>query len=98
MKSFLIGLGLGVGLGLLFAPMSGEETRNNLTDRANDLASSARETYEQNRDRVQRGVESIRSTAERAMGQARSTANDLASKANEPTSGSSYKPPSSQAV
>jgi gas vesicle protein len=73
MKSFLIGLGVGVGLGLLFAPMSGEETRNNLTDRANDLANSARETYEQNRDRVQRGVETIRTTAERAMGRARST-------------------------
>jgi gas vesicle protein len=78
MKSFLIGLGVGVGLGLLFAPMSGEETRTNLGDRANDLANSARETYEQNRDRVQRGVETIRSTAERAMGQARSTAKDAA--------------------
>ncbi len=73
MKSFLIGLGVGVGLGLLFAPMSGEETRNNLTDRANDLANSARETYEENRDRVQRGVETIRTTAERAMGRARAT-------------------------
>ncbi len=77
MKKFLIGLGVGVGLGLLFAPMSGEETRTNLADRANDLASSARETYEQNRDRVQRGVETIRSTAERAMGQVRSTAADV---------------------
>ncbi len=72
MKSFLIGLGLGIGLGILFAPMSGEETRNNLADRANDLANSARETYQQGRDRVQRGVESIRSTAERAIGQVRS--------------------------
>jgi gas vesicle protein len=100
MKSFFIGLGLGVGLGLLFAPMSGEETRNNLADRANDLASSARETYEQNRDRVQRGVESIRSTAERAMGQVsqqvRATADDMAHKAGD--FASSYKPPSSQAV
>jgi len=69
MKGFLVGLGL--GLGILFAPMSGEETRNNLADRANDLANSARETYEQSRDRVQRGVETIRSTAERAVGQVR---------------------------
>lgn len=76
MKSFLVGLGVGVGLGLLFAPMSGEETRNNLTDRANDLANSARETYEQNRDRVQRGVETIRSTAERAMGRTRAVVED----------------------
>lgn len=76
MKSFLFGLGLGVGLGILFAPMSGEETRNNLADRANDLAGSARETYEQGRDKVNRGVESIRGTAERAMGQVRSTASE----------------------
>ncbi len=81
MKSFLIGLGVGVGLGLLFAPMSGEETRVNLADRASDLASSARETYEQNRDRVQRGVENIRGTAERAVGQVRNTAKDVASRA-----------------
>lgn len=73
MKSFLFGLGLGIGLGVLFAPMSGEETRNNISDRANDLASSARDAYEQNRDRIQRGVESIRGTAERAVNQVRGT-------------------------
>ena len=79
MKTFLFGLGLGIGLGVLFAPMSGEETRNNLSDKANDLASSAREAYEQNRDRVQRGVESIRTTAERAMNQVRSTGTESSS-------------------
>jgi gas vesicle protein len=76
MKSFLFGLGLGIGLGLLFAPMSGEETRNNLAERADDLASSARERYQRSRDKMQRGVQSIRSTAERAMGQVRSAANN----------------------
>jgi gas vesicle protein len=76
MKSFLFGLGMGIGLGILFAPMSGEETRNNLADRANDLANSARDTYEQGRERVSRSVESIRTTAERAMSQVRSGVNE----------------------
>ena len=78
MKSFLVGLGVGIGLGLLFAPRSGEETRSDIADRANDLADSARETYTQNRERLQRGVETIRSTAERAMGQVRSGVNTAA--------------------
>ncbi len=60
MKSFLAGLGLGLGLGILFAPMSGEETRSNIVDRANELADTARETFEQGRDRVRNTVASIR--------------------------------------
>jgi gas vesicle protein len=61
MKAFLVGLGVGVGLGVLFAPMSGTKTRNTLQERAQGLASSARETYKQGRDRVQRKVSNIRS-------------------------------------
>jgi gas vesicle protein len=68
MKAFLFGLGLGVGLGVLFAPMSGEKTRNSLQERAQDLASSARETYKQGRDRVQRRVNSIRGEETRPTG------------------------------
>ena len=60
MKAFLFGLGLGIGLGVLFAPMSGEKTRNSLQERAQGLASSARETYKQGRERVQRTVSNIR--------------------------------------
>ena len=63
MKAFLFGLGLGIGLGVLFAPMSGEDTRNNLSERANDLANTARETYEQGRDKVQRGINQVRNIA-----------------------------------
>jgi gas vesicle protein len=71
MKSFLLGLGFGIGLGVLFAPMSGEETRENLSERANDLANTARDSYEQGRERIQRGVEQVKSTAGRAMSQVR---------------------------
>lgn len=69
MKSFLVGLGVGIGLGVLFAPMSGVETRSNIRERANDLADTAREAYETGRDRVKTGVTAIRSQAERVIGQ-----------------------------
>ena len=60
MKSFLAGLGIGIGLGILFAPMSGEETRDNLSKRASDLADSARDLVEQGRERVRNTVSAIR--------------------------------------
>ncbi len=63
MKAFLVGLGIGSGLGVLFAPMSGEETRNTLSEKASDLANSAKETYQQGRERVQKGVAAIRGEA-----------------------------------
>ncbi len=68
MKAFLFGLGIGIGLGVLFAPMSGEDTRNTLSERASDLANSAKETYQQGRDRVQRGVSAIRGGETRPTG------------------------------
>ncbi|MBZ5566975.1 MAG: YtxH domain-containing protein [Acidobacteriia bacterium] len=68
MKAFLFGLGLGIGLGVLFAPMSGEEARNNLQERAQDLTNSARKTYEKGRERVQRRVSSICSEGGSATG------------------------------
>lgn len=71
MRGFLFGLGMGIGLGILFAPSSGEETRGRLGERANELKNSARESIQEGRGRVQRGVEAIRGKAERAVNQPR---------------------------
>lgn len=77
MKSFLAGLGIGIGLGVLFAPMSGEDTRSNLTQRAGDLADSARDLVEQGRERVRTTVSAIRGKGERfASGQQEATGTD----------------------
>ena len=67
MKSFLFGLGIGLGLGVLFAPMSGEETRNNIAQRANDLADQARDTIEQGKDRVRSGITAIRNAGQQGV-------------------------------
>jgi len=70
MKSFLAGLGIGIGLGIIFAPMSGEETRNNLQQRAGDLKDSALDLVDQGKDRVRTTVSAIRGQAERFGNQA----------------------------
>ena len=36
LSSFLLGLGVGVGIGLLFAPKSGEETRELIKNKAGE--------------------------------------------------------------
>jgi gas vesicle protein len=63
MKSFLAGLGIGVGIGLLFAPLTGEEARNRISQRAGDLADSAQDLIEQGRERVQGTVSRLREKA-----------------------------------
>jgi gas vesicle protein len=36
LSSFLLGLGVGVGIGMLFAPKSGQETRDLIKNKANE--------------------------------------------------------------
>lgn len=63
---FLSGLGIGIGLAILFAPtISSEEIRNNLNQRASNLADSARDLVEHGRERVRNTVSAIRGQAER---------------------------------
>jgi DNA uptake protein ComE-like DNA-binding protein len=40
MRNFLLGLGIGTAVGMLVAPASGEQTRESVRDRADDLLSN----------------------------------------------------------
>ena len=85
MKGFLFGLGIGVGLGVLFAPMSGEETRNNLVDRASDLSDSAREFVDQNKERVRSGISAVKSQADSVIGTVKSQADNVLGRTQQAT-------------
>jgi gas vesicle protein len=61
--SFLLGGLVGVVLGLLFAPRSGAETREMLTDRANEYWGQANEMYATGVNRVTDVMETSRSAA-----------------------------------
>lgn len=73
--SFLMGLlagtVLGAGLGMLFAPKAGSDLRNQISEQAGRLRSTANDTYHQASDRVSHIVDKGREAYERARGGSR---------------------------
>jgi gas vesicle protein len=70
LANFLLGLGLGVGVGLLFAPKSGEETRDILLSKADEgkeylkkqtsgLRETANEMVDKGRDAINRQKDTL---------------------------------------
>jgi gas vesicle protein len=62
--SFLLGLGIGVGLGMVFAPQSGEETRDLLRSKADE-----------SKDYLKKQSEGLRSSAQTVVDKGRETVN-----------------------
>lgn len=69
--AFLLGGMLGAILGLLFAPRTGEETREMLTARANDYWGQAGDVYSAGLDKVTEAVDTNVTTAEEKSEQLR---------------------------
>lgn len=63
LSAFLLGLGVGVGIGMLFAPKSGQETRDLLRSKANEgsdyLKQRSAEMRQNATDWVDRGKDAI---------------------------------------
>lgn len=49
--AMLLGVGIGVGIGLLIAPASGEETRSNIADKAQEIGDRVRTRFARDRER-----------------------------------------------
>jgi gas vesicle protein len=65
MLAFLVGALTGAAAALLFAPASGEETREYLGQKAREGRARAREAVEQGRDAYQRQREHVAGAVER---------------------------------
>ena len=65
MLAFMVGALTGVAAALLFAPASGEETREFLGQKAREGRARAREAVDQGRDAYERQRDSLASAVER---------------------------------
>ena len=66
MLAFVVGALTGAAVALLFAPASGEETREYLNQKAREGRARAREAVEQGRDAYQRQRENLASALDRS--------------------------------
>ena len=66
--NFLTGLGIGLGLGILYAPKRGQELRGELGEKVTEVTDRARQSIDDVRQRVSRGVESMKSSSKPATG------------------------------
>jgi len=65
MIAFLVGALTGAAVAILFAPASGEETREYLSKRARESKDKAREAMEQGRDYYERQRENLSTAVDR---------------------------------
>jgi gas vesicle protein len=90
--SFLMGLlagtVLGAGLGMLFAPKAGTDLRNQLTEQAGKLRSTATDSYQQASEKVSQIVDRGRDAYDRARSTVSGSPSSTSSPSGAGTSGS----------
>jgi len=72
LSSFLLGLGVGVAIGMLFAPKSGEETREIIKTKANEGADFVKQRGSEIKDTANTWVDK----GKEALGRQKDTLND----------------------
>lgn len=62
--SFGAGLGLGIGVAILFAPTSGEETRNSIGEKIQDISEQVRKRFSREMGKSTTGTDGVSGFAE----------------------------------
>jgi gas vesicle protein len=70
---FLLGLGLGVAAGILWAPRSGEETRQYISDRAEESAEYLKSRTQEGKDYIRQRTDDLKGSATDLYERGRST-------------------------
>ena len=81
LMAFAVGAAVGAAVALLFAPATGEETREYLGERAREGRDRASEAARQGRDMVNRGRETLTTAFDRAREQFQAATRDTGSEA-----------------
>lgn len=77
-KGVVIGGLIGAAIGILFAPKSGKETRQDIADKADELLAKAREEYEKAAEKSKAAYEAALSRLKNAEGTAKEKAGEIA--------------------
>jgi gas vesicle protein len=85
--AFIAGVGAGIAAGVLFAPRSGEETREQLKKKAQETKEKAHDKMEQERKMLKKRAEQVKSKAQKVASDSRAAvedaADDIKQRANE---------------
>jgi gas vesicle protein len=65
-SAFVVGLGVGAALGVIFAPRSGEETREHILDSANEAVDGAVAAGQKLTQRAQQGIDEAKGRVRQA--------------------------------
>ena len=82
-KAFVVGGLIGAAIGILFAPKSGKETRQELSLKADELMAKAREEYERASEKGRAAYEAASLRMKEFEGVAREKAGEIGEKVNE---------------